>query len=99
MSGRGNITRRGPDTWRLRWEAEGSTDAKRITLSETVRGTKRDAQERLTQLLTERDAGMSTAPRKLTVAQHVRSWLDSDRNLSPKTRERYCQLAEQQIIP
>jgi len=35
----------------------------------------------------------------LTVTQHLRAWLDLAPGLSPKTAERYRQLAEQQIIP
>ena len=35
----------------------------------------------------------------LTVAEHIRIWLNGAHGISPKTSERYRQLAEQQIIP
>jgi integrase len=38
-------------------------------------------------------------PSKATVAEHLREWLDNDDGLSLKTRERYRELAEFQIIP
>lgn len=39
-------------------------------------------------------------PCKTTLAEYIRSWLSGDAHgLSPKTAERYRQLAEQQIIP
>jgi integrase len=38
-------------------------------------------------------------PARTTLAEYLRSWLNSDNDLSPKTLERYRQLAEQQIIP
>jgi integrase len=95
----GNITRRGRHSWRIKYDDAGDTDAVRRTRYVTVRGTKRQAQERLTQLLAARDNGTAVAPSTVTVADYLRSWLDNDRDLSPKTRERYRQLAEQQIIP
>jgi len=39
------------------------------------------------------------APSKITLAEYIRGWLDSPDGLSPKTLERYRQLAERQIIP
>jgi integrase len=65
----------------------------------TVRGTKKQAEAQLVQLLAEVENGIAVDPSRVTVAEHIRSWLDSDRELSPKTKERYRELAEQQIIP
>ena len=95
----GNITRRGKSSWRLKWEDAPDASGTRLTRYETVRGTKKQAQERLTQLLAARDNGTAVAPSAITVAEHLRAWLASDHDLSPKTRERYRQLAEQQISP
>jgi integrase len=95
----GNITRRGRHSWRLKFDDAGDAGGIRRTHYITVRGTKRAAQERLTQLLAARDNGTAVAPSTVTIADYLRDWLDNDRDLSPKTRERYRQLAEQQIIP
>ena len=101
MSTAGNITRRGARSWRIKYEG-GERDpatGKRTTRYATVRGTKKDAQTELTRLLDEIRAGTSVEPSTLTIADYIRGWLDSDSSLSPKTLERYRQLAEQQIIP
>jgi integrase len=53
----------------------------------------------LIRLLAELDAGIAVDPSKITVAEYLRGWLDGAETLAGKTRERYRQLAEQQIIP
>jgi integrase len=98
---RGNITRRGKQSWRLKFDA-GERDpatGRRRTRFVTVRGTKKDAQRELTRLLAEVDAGTSIAPSAITLAECLRAWLSNPDGLSPKTLERYRQLAEHQIIP
>jgi hypothetical protein len=91
--GDGGIDERGEDRWRLRWRVGG----KRYTKS--LQGTKRAAQTELRRLLKSADDGQHVAPDKITLADYLRGWLDGDTGLSPKTLERYRQLAEQQIIP
>src|SRR5437868_6904424 len=96
----GNITRRGTHSWRMKFEA-GERDpvtGKRKTRYATVRGTKKDAQRELIRLLAEVESGGTVDPSRVTVAEYLRSWLDTANDLSPKTLERYRQLAEQQII-
>jgi len=97
----GNVTRRGAHSWRLKYEGaeRDPLTGKRATRYATVRGTKREAQAELIRLLAVVEAGTAVAPDKTTVAEYVRGWLDSTSDLSPKTLERYRQLAEQQIIP
>jgi len=97
----GNITRRGKRSWRLKFEA-GDRDmatGKRKTRYVTVRGTKKDAQRELIRLLAEVDHGTAVDPSRVTVAEYLWGWLESANDLSPKTIERYRQLAERQIIP
>ena len=65
-----------------------------------MRGSYQDAQKELTRLLGEVDNGTLPEPTKQTVAQYVHAWLDaSEGKRSPKTLERYGELAENQIIP
>jgi integrase len=97
----GNITRRGKNSWRLKYEA-GERDpvtGKRRTRFVTVRGTKKAAQAELVRLLGEVNSGTAVDPSKATIAEYVNAWLDTDAQLSPKTKERYLQLAAQQIVP
>jgi integrase len=52
----------------------------------------------LTRLLAEVENGTGVDPSRITVAEYLREWLEIDPSLSPKTRERYRQLADRQII-
>jgi integrase len=91
--GDGGIDARGPDRWRLRYRVGG----KRYTLA--FHGTITEAKRELRRVLKSADDGMHVAPERTTLAEYIRGWLDNDADLSPKTLERYRQLAEQQIIP
>jgi integrase len=97
----GSIIRRGPSSWRLKFEAaeRDPVTGKRQTRYVTVRGTKRDAQRELTALLAAVDNGTAVDPSRLSVGEYLREWLESASDLSAKTLERYRQLAEQQINP
>lgn len=97
---RGNITRRGKSSWRLKFDlGRDPATGERQTRVVTVRGKRQDAEKELTRLLTSADAGTLVEPSKMTVAEYVRAWLDGPTGLAGKTLERYRQLAEQQIIP
>jgi len=58
-----------------------------------------DARTALRALLKSADDGQHVAPDKTTIREYLRTWINTDAGLSPKTRERYRQLAEHQIIP
>jgi integrase len=98
---RGNITRRGRESWRIRFDvADGSGKRKQQTV--TVRGTKRQAEAKLAELLASVSKGTFVEPSKLTVAELVRArlaqWIASGK-ISDKTAERYGELIEHQIAP
>ena len=95
---RGNITRRGKSSWRLKFDV-ASTNGKRVTRFKTVRGSYKDAQKELTALLSAADERRLPAATSATVAEYTRAWLDGAHGLSPKTVERYRELAERQIVP
>jgi site-specific recombinase XerD len=108
---RGNITRRGKHSWRIKIERTSDTlGGKPKVFTETIRGKRQDAERRLTELLGQIDAGTLVEPDKTTVQQHIEGWLGklpkngeplapSPSGLSPKTCERYRELAEQKIYP
>jgi integrase len=98
---RGNITRRGKASWRLKLDIGRDPSGKRLTRFVTVRGTKAKAQAELARLVAAFDDGTLVEPTKATVADYLRSWHDTAAalTLSPKTAERYRQLIERQIIP
>ena len=95
---RGSIRKRGKTSWELKFDA-GTVSGKRATRYKTVRGSYRDAQKELMRLLSASDEHRLPAPTRATVAEYVRAWLDGAHGLSPKTIERYRELAERQIFP
>jgi integrase len=96
---RGNITRRGRNSWRIRFDLDADATGQRRRHYATVHGKRQDAQRELTRLLGAAHAGTLVEPSSTTVADYLRSWLDGAHGLAGKTLERYRQLAEQQIIP
>jgi integrase len=109
--GRGNITRRGKNSWRLKFDVGADASGKRISRYVTVKGKRQDAQRELTRLLGAADAGTLPEPSKTTVAEYLRAWLgtgaegdeesvrDGSHDLAPRTVERYRDLTNGQIIP
>lgn len=107
---RGNITRRGRSSWRIKVERPSDVPGKRKYHVETIRGRRQDAEKRLTQLLAENDAGTLVERTKVTVEECLVGWLGRSptddepappppAGLSPKTCERYRELAEAYIYP
>ena len=99
---KGNITRRGAKSWRLKFDlgADPVTGARRLAFK-TVRGSKRDAQTALSRALTELENGDWIEPSSLTVSDYLARWLrDHARNtVSGKTYERYSELLNQHLVP
>jgi hypothetical protein len=98
MRGKGNIRRRSKGSFELRFELE-RVGGKRRQRCITVRGSYKDAQCELARLLAAVDNGTLADPSKDTISAYLRNWLASTLTQSPKTLERYAQLAERQIIP
>ena len=97
---RGNITRRGKSSWRLKFDhCIEPVTGKRRTHYVTIRGKRQDAERELTRLVHDAHNGTLIEPSKVTVAEYIRAWLNGAHGLSPKTAERYWQLTEHQIIP
>src|SRR4029078_10414867 len=93
---RGNITRRG-NSWQIKFDVP-SLDGKRQQRYATVKGTYKDAQKKLTELLNAADQGALPDPSSATLADYLRTWLNGPLGLCPKTLERYRELGERQII-
>ena len=67
----------------------------------TVKGTKRDAEKKLTELLHSLNGGSYVKPNRLTVAEYLEQWLDGyvATNTAPRTRERYEEIVRLHLIP
>lgn len=97
---RGNITKRGKSSWRLKFDlGTDPATGKRLTEYVTVKGTKKDAERELNKRLSQLDGGTYVARTGETVAEHVRGWLAGNFDLAETTRERFERLIEQQIVP
>ncbi len=97
---RGNITRRGKASWRLKFEKGRAEDGSRVIGYETVRGTKRAAQRRLTEILESINKGSFIEATAITVGEFLKQWLsDSARhNVSAKTYERYAEIVDKHLV-
>ena len=99
---RGNITKRGKNSWRLKFDAGRDSNGKRKIQWHTFRGSKRQAQVRLAELIASVGAGNYVEPNRVTVADHVRGRIDqweSAGDISARTAQRYRELTNNQIAP
>ena len=104
---KGNVTRRGKHSFRVKIELDRDPAGQRRYCLETIKGrpgeavreVKARANARLIELLDKMNKGEHVVQSTATVASYLRAWLEAPVGLSPKTTERYRQLAEQQIIP
>src|ERR1700720_665043 len=94
---RGHIRRRGKASWGLKFDVPGTNGA-RETRYASVKGTKREAAARLTELLSESARGTLVDPSRETLGQFMDRW-DSwaSTNLAGKTLEGDRRLIAHQI--
>jgi integrase len=96
---RGNITRRGKQSWRIKFDAEPDplTGARRIRYA-TVKGKRADAEVELARLLNDANRGVLPDASKITVETYLRQWLGG-KDLSPRSHEQYLDIIDRQIVP
>lgn len=99
--GTGSITRRGANSWRLKFDLDRDASGKRRTQFLTVRGTKKEAQAALNEKLTEVARGEFVGRSMATVADYAGHWLTAiaPSQAGAKTLERYRELVDTHIIP
>ena len=99
---RGHIKKRGRDTYSV-IVSQGSDPAtgRRRQTWRTVRGSKRDAEAVLTQLLAQKDSGIDLPPGRVTIAVYLGRWLESYArpNTRPRTYESYELLIRKHTLP
>ncbi len=96
----GNITKRGKGSWRIKVELpRDPVLGKRRTHYETVKGKRKDAKAKIVEIREKINKGGYVESSTVTVGTYLMSWLKAPDGLSPKTLERYLELAERQIIP
>jgi integrase len=99
---KGHIRRRGERSWELKFDlGRDGISGKRKTAFRSFKGTKRQAEAELVQLMAQAAAGKYVDPIKVTVAEFFDRW-DRDwatANASPTTLQRYRGLIGNQIKP
>lgn len=99
---RGHITKRSKDSYTivLNLGRDPST-GKRKQQWVSIKGTKKDAEKRLSELLNQLDNGIFINPRKATLAEFLNQWLKdyAYANLAPRTAEGYETIIRQHLIP
>src|SRR5687768_391060 len=97
----GQIVKRGDRTWLVRVAMGRKEDGRRAYHNHTVKGTKRDAERYLAQVLHQRDTGIFVQPTRETVAEFMRRWLRDC--VTPRVRDGtladYERIANQQLLP
>ena len=99
---KGSITRRGKASWRIKFDLPPEPDGKRRSRFMTVRGGKKDAQQKLAEMLASVGKGTFVEASKTTIAEHVGARIDvwySAGVIGDTTRERYRVLLAKQIAP
>jgi integrase len=99
---RGNITRRGKSSWRLKFDlGTDPATGKRLTQYATVRGTKKQAEVELNKKLNQVEEGSFVERTATTVSEYASHWLKSiaPAKASAKTLERYGEIINLHIVP
>jgi integrase len=97
---RGHIRERSPGHWAIIIDLHDPVTGRRRRKWHSFKGTKRAAQIECARLISERQGGNYIEPAKLTLWQYLEKWLAFKRpNVSPRTFERYVELALKNIVP
>ena len=98
----GHLRKRSKDSWTVVVElGRDAVSGQRRQLWRTVKGTKRDAEALLVQLLYQRETGVDAPPGKINVEQYLTRWLRdyAEVNVAPRTHERYEQIVRVHLSP
>ena len=98
---KGTIKQRSEGSWTLRYDVPLGPDGKRRQKTQTIRGTKKDAERELRRILREIDTGCHVEPSRMNVGQYLDHWLTdyAKPGVSGKTYERYAQIVEGALKP
>ena len=99
---RGHIVKRGKNSYSIVISLGKDTATGKYKYQwETVKGTKKEAEKRLAELLHQIDTGTYMKPAKTTLAEFLQRWLMDYvwPNLAPRTAEGYDSIIRQHLIP
>ncbi len=99
---RGHIVKRGKDSYSIVVSmGKDATTSKYKYQWVSIKGTKKEAEKRLSELLHQLDNGTFIRPGKTTLAEYLEKWLSdyAKPNLSPRGFERYESICRVHLIP
>ncbi len=99
---RGHIVKRGKNSYSLAISLGRDQETGKYRYQwVTVKGTKKDAEKRLSEFLNQIDNGTYMKPNKITLTEYLEKWLKDYAwsNLSPRTAEGYESIIRQHVIP
>ncbi|MFC1915920.1 tyrosine recombinase XerC [Chloroflexota bacterium] len=98
---RGNIRKRSQDSYEISYEDGRDAGGRRMRRYETVKGTRKNAEARLNEILTTRDKGTYILPTKMTFGKLLEQWLDSyvTLNCGLSTQDSYQSQIRNRIAP
>jgi integrase len=97
---KGHIRERSPGRWAIVLDVIDPATGKRRRKWHSFSGTKRQAETECARLITAQQTGTYAEPNKLTVAEFLERWLTHVKpNVSPRTFERYAEIARKNLTP
>jgi len=99
---KGHIRKRSKDSWTIVIDmGRDLATGKRCQKWHTVKGTKRDAQRALREILTSLDRGIYVEPTNITLGEWLGKWLNNYVSLhtTPRTQESYRYITTRHLIP
>jgi integrase len=99
---KGHIYQRAKDSWTIVYDLPVDVvTGKRRQKSQTVKGTKRDGERVLREVLLSLERGSYVKPNKITLAELLRQWLRdyASMNTTDRTQESYASIVERHLIP
>ena len=97
---KGHIRERSPGHWAIILDVPDPQTGKRRRKWHSFKGTKREAQIESARLISAVQTGTYLEPSKTTLAAYLDQWLDHIKSqVSPRSHERYCELARKNITP
>jgi len=99
---KGHIYKRSQGSWTVVYDLPmDAVTGKRRQKSQTVKGTKRDAERALREIISSIEQGAYVKPNKLTLGELLRLWLKdyASMNTTDRTQESYYSIVETHLIP
>ncbi len=97
----GHIRERSPGSFEIRYNlGTDPATGKRKIATDTVRGSRKDAEKELRRLLRTLDTGEHVDPTRMTVRQWLTTWLGTVRQeIAPSSHHRYSIIVHQHLVP